>query len=401
MRRIACFFSALSLMLLSAAAFCQSASQLLSEARAAESAGKEDVAFLLYKRLVRLYPESGCAEEAQFAVGKYHYDARNFFDASRIFGDFLQKYPGSRFSDRAREYLERIQSGSLKDRANRLFEEGKLQAASVLYQEYLEADPSDAEVKARLEQIRNIQQEVHFGFEQVSRERKKLQQEKDILARQVAELDRQRKDVQAREKQAQELNQATVQKYEKRLADVGTQMDALRSRVTSLEAQVKGWRHRTVMVEALRLSRPLAAGYRPVPEGKKLPRVEFEGSRPDPFPQEGETQITDVAKEGFPAVAITDEKLDTKNSLRHVEAVVSVDLASPWPEEAKMKFRVDFIPKQGQPSPDPRFLVRYFEASDMDDMDETTGSYRKRVPFTVQEKRVERYEVSAFLVKTK
>jgi hypothetical protein len=61
---------------------------------------------------------------------------------------------------------------------------------------------------------------------------------------------------------------------------------------------------------------------------------------------------------------------------------------------------VDFIGKKGQPKPDPGLLVRYFDVSDMDEMEESINSYRKRLVFTAQENLTERYQVSAFLVET-
>ena len=76
------------------------------------------------------------------------------------------------------------------------------------------------------------------------------------------------------------------------------------------------------------------------------------------------------------------------------------ELYSPWQEGAKMKFRVDIVAEKGQPAPGQPLLVRYFDVSDMDEIEESINSYRKRLIFTAQEKLTERYEVSAFLVQT-
>jgi len=370
-------------------ALCQSGGSLFAEAKAAQAAGKSDVAFLLYRQIIRQYPSSEYAEEAQFLVGQYYYDSRNYFDASQTLRAYLRRFPRSRFSDTAREYLGIIRLGSLKERADRLFEEGKLGPASVLYQQYLDIDPDNPEVKAQLALIKKTQKEVHFGFEQLSRERKELQQEKVALEKQVTELERQRKQVLTLQNQALELNKLTIEKYEKRLAEVSVRIKGLNTRIAALEKELQGWRQRAVLAEATRLSGP---------EGEGLPLIVSEGKKADPSPVEGEVELSDIVREGFPAIVVTQAKLDAKKNLRHVEAVVSVDLASPWPEGAKMKFRVDFIAKEGQPPPDPQFLVRYFDALDMDEMEETTHSYRKRVVFTADEKKIERYEISAFLV---
>jgi len=390
----------LGLTLFTSAAFGQAAARLFTQAKAEEAAGKRDVAFLLYRQILRQYPDSQYAEESHFLLGQYYYDTRNYVNASQTFQAFQRKYPRSQFSKDAKAYLARMQLGSLKDRADRLLQEGKLDAASMLYQQYLEVDPDNAEVNAQLERIKKSQQKVHFGFEQLERERTKLKQEKDLLDKQFADLEKQKKHVQSLQEQALELNKVTIEKYEKRLAAVSAQMDDLNTHIAGLQKELQGWRRRAVVAEAIALSRPLPRGLIPLPNGETLPRIVFEGGKAALSPEEGEVEVSDIAEEGFPAVVITEEKLDTKNNLRHVEAVVSADLGSPWPEGAKMKFRVDFLGKRGQRAPEPQFLVRYFDVSDVDEIDETTNSYRKRVLFTAQETLTERYDVSAFLVKT-
>jgi tetratricopeptide (TPR) repeat protein len=382
-------------------AFSQSAARLFSEAKAAQAAGNRDVAFLLYRQIIREYPESAYVEESHFEVGQYYYDTRNYFDASQTLREFLGKYPSSRFGGEARDHLTKMRLLSLKDRADRLFEEGKLGPASVLYQQYLQIDKDNPEVRAQLEQLTEIQKEVHFGFEQLNRERKNLEQERSALKEQIADLETQRKQVTALRKQALEMNQETVKNYEKKLGAVTERVESLRTLGARLEEEVKEWRQRAVRVEAARLSRPLQRGLRPVPEQTNLPRIAFEGGKADPAPEEGESQVMGILRQGFPAAVVTNAGVDAKTSLRHVEAVVSVVLTSPWPEGVKMKFRVDFIARRGQPAPDPQFLIRYFDSSDMDEFDETTKSYRKRVLFTAEENKVERCEISAFLVKTK
>lgn len=382
-------------------AFSQSANQLLAEAKSAQAAGKKDVAFMLYRQILRQYPESEQAVESQFLIGQYYYDSRNYFDASETFRAFLRKYPQSRFSKDAKEYLGKMELGSLKDRADRLFAEGKLGPAAALYEQYLGIDPDNAQVKAQLERISRIRQEVHLDFEQLNRERKKLQQEKDALDRQLAELENREKEVLRLHKEAAELNRVTVEKYEKRLAAVAGEVKGSKKRISELESQLKQWRQRAIIVEAARLSQPLPKGLALAPGEENLPRIAFDGGKPDPAPQEGEVQLSDILREGFPAVVITEAKLDVRKNLRHVQAILCVDLSDPWPDGAKLKLRVDLFGKAGQPAPDPQFLVRYYLASDMDEIDEETQSYRKRVVFTIEENKVERYEVRAFLVKGK
>jgi hypothetical protein len=293
-----------------------------------------------------------------------------------------------------------MQMGSLKERADRLFEQGKLDAASALYQQYLEIDPNNEEVKAQIELIKKTQKEMQFGFEQLARERKKFEQEKEAFQKELAQLETKRKEAESLHKQAMEMNTVTVEKYEKRLETASSQMEALNTRIASLEMELQGWRERAVLAEATKLSQPLGGRLSPLPRGEQLPRIAFGGGKSDPSPAEGEVQITDSLREGFPSVVITEEKLDTKKNLRNVEAVVSLDLSSPWQEGAKMKFRVDIVAEKGQPAPGQPLLVRYFDVSDMDEIEESINSYRKRLIFTAQEKLTERYEVSAFLVQT-
>ncbi len=401
MMKKACVLTALCVLLFTPEVFCQSAERLFSQAKAAQSAGNKDVAFLLYRQILREYPDSAYAEESQFLMGQYYFDSRNYFNAAQTFGDFVRKFPQSRFAKDANQYLARIRLGSLKERADKLFEEGKLAAASVLYEQYLAIDPDNAEVKDLVEQIRKTQQEVHFGFEQLNRERKKFEHEREALTRQVTDLEEQRKQVILLQKQALELNKVTTENYEKKLSAAVAEMEKLHTRIAGLEKELEGWRHRAVLEEAASLSQPLPRTLTSLAEPGRLPRIIFEGGKADPDPEEGEVQVSDIVRDGFPVVVITEAKLDAKKNLLHVEAVVSVDLASPWPEGTKMKFRVDFTPKAGQPAPDPQFLVRYFDVSEMDEMEETTNSYRKRVVFTAEERKIERYEAAAFLVKSK
>lgn len=397
----ASLLTALCVLFFTPVALCQSADSLFDQAKAAKAAGKSDIAFLLYRQILRQYPDSPYAEETQFLVGQYYYNSRNYFQANQTLRAFVRKFPQSRFTKLASEYLARIQLGSLKERADRLFDEGNLGPASVLYQRYLEIDPDNSEVKAQLELIKRTQQQVHFGFEQLNRDRRKFQQEKDALDRQVAELEEQRKQVTALQKQALELNKVTTDNYEKKIAAISARMEELNKHIGGLEKELQGWRERAIIAEAARLSRPFPKGLRPLPQAQQLPRIVFQGRKADPSPEEGETEVANIVREGFPAVVITQAKLDTKKNLRHIEAIVSVDLTSPWPEGAKIKFRVDFVGKQGQPPPKPQLLATYFDASDMDEMEEITNSYRKRIAFNAQEKLTERYEISVFFVKSK
>ncbi len=393
--------TALCVLFFTPVALCESAASLFAQAKEAQADGKKDMAFLLYRQILRQYPSSQYTEESHFLIGQYYYDSRNYFDANQSLRSYLREFPRSRFSQTANEYLSRIRLVSLKERADRLFEEANLGPASVLYQQYLEIDRDNAEVKAQLELIKRTQQQVHFGFEQLNRDRRKFQQEKDALDRQVAALEQDKKQVTALQKQALELNKVTTENYEKKIAAISARMEELNKHIGGLEKELQGWRERAIIAEAARLSRPFPKGLKPLPQAPQLPRIAFHGKKADPSPEEGETEVADIVREGFPAVVITQAKLDDKKNLHHVEAVVSVDLTSLWPEGAKLKFRVDFVGKQGQPPPKPQLLVTYFDASDMDEMEEITHSYRKRVAFNAQEKLTERYDVSVFFVKSK
>jgi tetratricopeptide (TPR) repeat protein len=401
MKTKACVVTALFFVSFACAAYSQADKKLFTEAKGAEAAGKKDLALLLYRQILQLYPNSTYVEESHFLVGEYHYDSRNYFEADQTFRDFVKKFPQSRFNKPARDYLAKIRLRSLKDRADALFEEGKLAPASALYQQYLQVDPDNAEVKTQLEQITKTLQEVHFGFEQLHREQNKLELEKKEFARQLAILDEQKKEIEALQNKALEMNKATVEKYEKQLAEIGTQVNAMNDHIVKLQTELNGWRRRAEIAEAARLSQPLPRRFKSVPEEKELPSIAFEGGKKDPSLEEGEVQVLDVLREGFPAVVITQAKLDADNNVLHVEAVVGADLTSSWPEGAKMKFRVDFVGKEGQPAPEPAFAVRYYQASDMDEISEDNNSYKKRVVFTVEQNRVSRYEVSTFLVKSK
>ena len=394
-----CLSIAVSLVFLTPTLYAQTDGRLFSDARAAEAAGRKDAALLLYRQIIRDFPQSPYADESLFLIGQYYYDSRNYFEADQALREHTRRFPQSRFNKTARESLARIQLRSLKDRADALFDDGKLDAASILYQQYLEIDPENAEVKARLERMKKVQEEGTFAFEQLGRERKRLEQEKADLNRQLGVLEEQRKQVEIQRKKAEDLNKVTIEKYEKLLAAANSQVETMKQQMTVLRNELNGWRQRAVLAEAVKLTQPLAKRFNPVPGEKPLPRIAFEGDKPDPSPEEGEEHISNVLREGFPAVVITEAKLDTEKKVRHVEAIVIADLLEAWPEGAKIKFRVDFVGKDGKPASDP--VVRYYDDSDMEEIDEATKSYRKRVLFTSEEDKVAGYEVSAFLVKTK
>jgi tetratricopeptide (TPR) repeat protein len=390
----------LCLILVAHAAGTQTARQLFNQAKAEEAAGRRDVAFLLYRQIVRQFQDSPRVQESLFLIGQYYYDARNYFDADQTFRAHLRRFPQSRFKKDIQDYLAKIHRRSLKDRADALFEEGKLGPASVLYEQYLRIDPENAEVKEHLDQINKSMKQVHFGFEQLERDRKKLDLEKADLNRRIEMLEEQRKQVLALQRKAEELNQAIVQKYEKQLADAKSQLQTLEQGMSELQDEVNEWRQRAVLLEGTKLSQPLPSEFEPTLEDRFLPRVIVEGVPGDSSLEEGEVGVSDVLREGFPVVVITASKLDAKENVRHVEAVVSAELTSQWPQGAKLKFRVDFIGKEGQPEPDPKSIVRYYNQFDMDDIDDAKRAYRKRVVFTAEEDKMARYKVNAYLVKS-
>jgi len=391
---------ALCLILFANAVCAQTASQLLSQAKAEEAAGRRDMAFLLLRQIVRQYKDSPQAEESLFLIGQYYYNARNYLDADHTFRAHLRRFPQSRFKKDIRDYLAKIHLRSLKDRADAFFEEGKLGPASVLYKQYLQIDPENAEVKEHLEQITNTMKQVHFGFEQLEKDRKKLDLEKADLNRKLEMLEEQQKQVLALQKKAEELNQVTVQKYEKQLAEANSRLQPLEQGMSKLQDKVKEWRQRAVIQEAAKLSQPLPKEFKPTLEHRFLPRVMVEGVPTNPSLEEGEVQVSDVLREGFPVVVITASKLDARKNVRHVEAVVSAELTSQWPKGAKLKFRVDFIGREGQPEPDPKSVVRYYDQFDMDEIDDARRAYRKRVVFTVEEDKIAKYKIDAYLVKS-
>ena len=392
------FTTALFLVLLSTTVLPQTVSQLYDQAKSAEASGRRDVAFLLYRQVVRQYQDTPYVEDSLFQIGQYYYDSRNYFDADQTFRTHLRRYPNSRFNKEIQDYVARINLRSLKDRADTLFEEGKLGPASVLYEQYLQIDPENSEVKVRLEQISKTMKQVHFGFEQLERERKEFEIEKTELNRRVQQLEDQRKQVLVLQKQAEELNQVTTEKYEKQLGELTGRLQAVDQELVRLQNDVMEWRQRAVILEAMRLCQPFPAEFKPTLEDRFLPRIIFAGSAQDPHQEQGEAQIPGVLRESFPVVVLTSSKLDAKKNLRHIEAVIGAELTSQWPEGAKLKFRVDIAGKEGQPQPDP--IVRYYDAFDMDEIDTSARRYKKRVVFTAEEDKMAKYEVAAFLVRS-
>lgn len=392
------FMIALFVLLIAVEAVPQTASQLFDQAKAAEISGSKDVAFLLYRQIVRQYPESAQADDALFQIGKYYYNARNYVEADKAFRSHLTRFPDSRLNKEVQDYVARINLRSLKDRADTLFESGKLQPASVLYEQYLQIDPGNAEVKLRLEQITKSMKQVHLGYEQLERERKGFEAEKVELNRRVQQLEDQRREVLALQKQAEELNQVTVEKYEKQLKEVAGRVQAMNQQLAHLQKEATEWRQRAVILDATKLCQPFPAEFKPTLEDRFLPQAIFVAPGKDTHQEKGEVQISEVLRDGFPMVILTSSKLDPKTNLRHFEAAIATELTAAWPEGAKLKFRVDITGKEGQPPPDP--IIRYYDAFDMDEIDTSARRYKKRVVFTAEEAKMAKYEVAAFLVKT-
>jgi tetratricopeptide (TPR) repeat protein len=391
---------ALCVVFSASAASAQTATQLFTQAKSEEAAGKRDVAFLLYRQIARQHTDSPYVEESLFSIGQYYYDSRNYFDADQTFRDHLHRFPNSRFEKDIREYLARIHLRSLKDRADALFEEGKLGPASVLYNQYIQIDPENVEVKERLDQITATLKQVHFGFEQLEKERKELELEKAELNRKTQMLEDQRNQTLALQKKVEELNQATIEKYDKRLAEVNNQLQSSQQTMSKLQGEVREWRDRAVLQEAIRLSQPLPEAFKPTLEDKFLPSIIVEGVGGNLPLEAGEVEVPNILRGGFPVVVITASKLDPKTNVRHVEAVVSAELTSPWPKEAKLKFRVEFTGKEGRPQPDPSTIVRYYNDFEMDEIDDARKAYRKRVVFTAEEAKIAKYKIDACLVKS-
>ena len=389
---------ALFALLIAIEAVGQTASQLYDQAKAAEASGNRDIAFLLYRQIVREYPESVQAENALFEIGQYYYNARNYVEADKAFRSHLTRFPDSRLNKEVQDYLAKINLRSLRDRADTLFESGKLEPASVLYEQYLQIDPGNAEVKLRLEQITRSMKQVHLGYEQLERERKGFEAEKVELNRRVQQLEDQRKEVLALKKQAEELNRITIEKYEKQLSEVAGQLQAMNQELAHLQREATEWRQRAVILEASKLCQPFPAELKPTLEDRFLPQAIFAGPGKDTHLEQGEVQVVDVLREGFPMVILTSSKLDPKTSLRHFEAVIGAELTAAWPEGTKLKFRVDITGKEGQAPPDP--IIRYYDAFDMDEIDTSARRYKKRVVFTAEEAKMAKYEMTAFLVKT-
>src|ERR1700677_4884172 len=64
-----------------------------------EGAGKRDAALVAYKTLLRRWPISLFAPEAQFRMAKILEDEGSFDDAFKGFQKMVQKYPSSDFFD--------------------------------------------------------------------------------------------------------------------------------------------------------------------------------------------------------------------------------------------------------------------------------------------------------------
>jgi outer membrane protein assembly factor BamD (BamD/ComL family) len=81
---------------------------LLSAARADQSAGREGTARSTYRRIVRDYPSSGAAAEAQFALAEGHVRDGKLIDAYEAYAVFLRRYRQSPRYSQALEGLYQV-----------------------------------------------------------------------------------------------------------------------------------------------------------------------------------------------------------------------------------------------------------------------------------------------------
>jgi len=70
-----------------------------------------DFALLEFRAIIRDFPESRYTESSLFATGEYFYTRRAYYEASRNFTAYIERYPGSDGAIFARSYLLKIMQG--------------------------------------------------------------------------------------------------------------------------------------------------------------------------------------------------------------------------------------------------------------------------------------------------
>ena len=90
--------------------FCQSDASFYSTAKRAVKAGDIDYAFMCFRSILHLKPESKYYKEALFAAGEYYYYIGDYRSAEKAFSEFIDAFPKDKALPFSAVYLLKISS---------------------------------------------------------------------------------------------------------------------------------------------------------------------------------------------------------------------------------------------------------------------------------------------------
>jgi len=112
--------------------------------------GQADWAFLKFKHIVEMYPESKYADEALFRVGEHYFKIEEYYNAGEALKKYFQLYPESSFKNRVTNYLRKLYGRRILDRAYDYYEQEKWYEALNAYKEALDLYPKEASINERI-----------------------------------------------------------------------------------------------------------------------------------------------------------------------------------------------------------------------------------------------------------
>ncbi len=402
-RRLGAVAMALVIGLCAVGAWAGGARSLYRKGKARLDSGRNDMALLYFRELLRDYPDSSYADDAHFLVASYYMESRDYFQAGTELHEHLRCYPDSPHTNEVLGMLAKIEVVDLEAKANRAMAASEYRVAKVLWEDVLVQAPDHAVAARKLAECERILKRMDYQRRQLELAKEKIEAESREIAKLLDESRRQRAEADRIRAEAKEMDEKTRTKYDAALAEADRLSDELQERVELLEADLKLWRDRARQYEARLLTAPDIGPLQEIAGAQEFPKVIFEGPEADPSPEPDEQQVVGLLLGASPSVVLVGELVNRETNVLKAEVVVGVDLNKPWPTGTlhRVKVRIDFKAigdDSDAPSPVPPKTV-YYTLADMDDVDTRNRAYRKKLIIAVDKNTIDTYSVAAYFVK--
>ena len=402
-RRLGAMAMALVIGLSAVGAWAYGAESLYRKGKARLDSGRNDIALLYFRELLRDYPDSSYADEAHFLVASYYMESRDYFQAGSELHEHLRCYPDSPYTDEVLRMLARIEVVDLEAKANRAMAGSEYRVAKVLWEDVLVQSPDHAVAARKLAECERILKRMDYQRRQLDLAKERIEAESREIAKLLDESRRQRAEAERIRAEAEEMDEKTRLKYDAALAEANRLGEELQERIEDLETDLKLWRDRARQYEARLLTAPDIAPIEGLTAAQGFPKIIFEGPETDPSPEPGEQQVVGLLLKASPSAVLVGEFMNRETNVLKAEVVVGVDLNKPWPTGAfhRVKVRVDFTAIEGDSdvaAPIPPKTV-YYTLADMDEVDTRNRAYRKKLIIAMDKNTIDTYSVAAYFIK--